>query len=131
MDALISPKSGRGGARAGAGRKPLNRDPRITEGWYVYVMGEEPAHGFVKIGIANKPYKRLSSAQTSNPRALVFSALWALDASDVNAAVEKALHKALRPFHVRGEWFEVAVQDVERHLAVVADSFGVQARRVL
>jgi len=124
-------KGQRGGYRPGSGRKPLNQDARIAEGWYVYVMREEPCAGYLKIGIAHKPYSRLSSAQTSNPRLLVFGGLWSLEASDVNAAVEKALHKALRPFHVRGEWFEVRIADVERHLADVAGAFGVEAKRVM
>lgn len=124
-------KSGRGGYRPGAGRKPLSSKLQIPEGWYVYALCETPASGFVKVGIAHRPYNRLSQAQTSNPRTLVFGALWSLGGSDVYAAVEKALHKALKPFHVRGEWFEVEVPDVERHINLCAASFGVEAKRVM
>lgn len=121
----------RGGYRPGAGRKRLAADPRFIEGWYVYAMCEQPSAGYLKIGIATRPLSRLSSAQTSNPRTLVFGALWSLEASDINAAVEKALHKTLRPFHVRGEWFEIDVPAVERHLNEVSGAFGVDAKRVL
>lgn len=124
-------KPGRGGARVGAGRKPLASKMQIPAGWYVYAMCERLDAGFLKIGVAHNPMSRLSSAQTSNPRQLVFGALWSLGASDTYAATEKALHRALRPFHVRGEWFEVSVLDVERHLEEVSDSFGVEAKRVL
>lgn len=123
-------KTGRGGARPGAGRKPSSTAPRL-EGWYMYVLDETPSAGFLKIGIANKPYQRLSSAQTSNPRVLRFAGLWSLSGSDCYAAAEKALHKALRPFHVRGEWFEVAVDQVQKHMEEISSAMGLDAKRVL
>jgi hypothetical protein len=124
-------KPGRGGARAGSGRKPGSSKPQIAEGWYVYVIAEKPASEYLKIGIAHKPYDRMTSAQTSNPRQLVFSGLWSLGGSDTYMAVEKALHKALCPFHERGEWFSVSVQMIEKHLGQVVESFGIEAKRVL
>jgi hypothetical protein len=128
---VIPKKSGRGGARKGAGRKAISSRPVLENGWYVYLLSEAPSAGFLKIGVAHRPYARLMQGQTCNPRTLSFAALWALDGSDAYAAIEKGLHRALRPFHVRGEWFEVAVCDVERHLREQVTALGLEARRVL
>lgn len=127
----IAIKAGRGGARVGAGRKPLSSKQRIADGWYVYALCESPGTPFVKVGIAHKPYSRLSQAQTCNPRTLVFGGLWSLGSSDTYAAVERALHQALKPYHVRGEWFEVSVSDVERQIDSVCQSFKVEGKRVM
>lgn len=124
-------KSARGGRRVGAGRKPGSAEPRFADGWYVYVIAEKPAHGYIKVGIANKPYQRLCAAQTSNPRILEFTAIWSLGSSDTYSAIERALHKALRPFHVRGEWFEGDVALVERHLNEIVAAVQINAKRVL
>lgn len=124
-------KPGRGGARVGAGRKPGSLRPEIAAGWYLYAIAENPSSEYLKIGIAHKPYDRLSSAQTSSPRQLVFVGLWSLGGSDTYCAVEKGLHRALRPFHERGEWFSLVVADIEKHLAQIVESFGIQAKRVL
>lgn len=124
-------KKGRGGARVGAGRKAGSLRPQIAEGWYLYAIAEKPASDFLKIGIAHKPYDRLCSAQTSNPRQLVFVGLWSLGGSDTYMAVEKAIHRALSPFHERGEWFAVPFSTIEKHFAEVIESFGIEAKRVL
>lgn len=78
---------------------------------------------FLKIGYSYKPLERLQLFQMGNPRklSLVYSKppRILLTAKDV----ESAVHKRLRKFHLRGEWFDVplemaiaTIQEVSRDL---------------
>lgn len=67
----------------------------------IYVIGPNGS-SVAKIGYTGgKPSKRLSEIQIGNPATL--AVLWA-GAGD--KALEGKLHTALRPYNVRGEWFD-------------------------
>jgi hypothetical protein len=57
-----------------------------------------------KIGVSNDPIARLATLQTGFPYDL--NLVWAVPGSFQE---EKALHKALDDFHLRGEWFDPIV----------------------
>ncbi len=75
-------------------------------------MYKKPAHGKdlyiitdgdnVKIGRANNSYKRVESLQSGNPRQI-----WLTDVFRDKGHEESKLHKQLKPFRLRGEWFRL------------------------
>ena len=78
------------------------RTPRLTQ--CVYVMTAE--NGWVKVGNAIKPMKRLERLSTANPLSL--SLVFCLRLPEGFAPlVERRAHARLAPFRIRGEWFEV------------------------
>lgn len=82
---------------------------------YVYVIGEIPP-GALKIGLTQDVIHRLRTLQTGNPRELVLLLVGYMD-SRVNALrLERRLHCRFATSWLRGEWFDVAVQDVESYL---------------
>jgi hypothetical protein len=123
-------KSNRGGKRPGAGRKPGSSQPRFADGWYVYLVGETPCSGVMKVGIARSPYSRISGLQTGNPKLLRFVAIWSIGSSDTYGALEKAIHRSLRAFNVRGEWFDADAGLIGRHIEESVEALGINAERV-
>lgn len=121
----------RGGKREGAGRKRQDAAPSLAGGWYVYVLKEKEDNNYRKVGIASNPISRMSSHQVSNPRQLIFEKLWMLGGSDEYAAVEKAIHRAISPFHIRGEWFEVPLERIIQAMADTCESFRVQYQQAV
>ncbi|CAA6815813.1 MAG: Unknown protein [uncultured Sulfurovum sp.] len=73
---------------------------------YVYFIVNEQ-QSVVKIGVANKPMRRLKTFQTANHEAL--SILKVIQMADRSTAfeLESALHKKFKKYHVRGEWFKL------------------------
>jgi hypothetical protein len=63
---------------------------------------------YVKIGRAADPIRRLKQMQTGVPMQLVLLAV-----SDWPSAREKVIHVALKPYHVRGEWFTMCQEIFE------------------
>lgn len=65
----------------------------------VYCIGA-PTAEFVKIGISNNPYERLSKCQVGNPADLEL-----LHTIPGGHREEQAIHWLFAHLHVRGEWF--------------------------
>lgn len=69
---------------------------------YIYFI-RQGDHGPVKIGYSTKPLDRLHALQISFPTDLHMIALFKAPQS-----FEGALHNALRPEHLRGEWYRAS-----------------------
>lgn len=63
-----------------------------------------------KIGISDKPKKRLSTFKTANPK---ISLVCYSDLISFAPIVEAKLHKLFKDQNVGGEWFELAVDQIE------------------
>lgn len=109
-------RSGRGGARPGAGRKRSNssvtgrvtaRDEVTAGGCFVYVVHETDCPSVCKIGIAKDPMTRFSSLQVGTWRQLTLACAFGVASQTRALAIEAAVHYALRDLHLRGEWFKV------------------------
>lgn len=72
---------------------------RLTQPSYVYFI-QSGADGPIKIGLTNKPTRRVPELQTGNPRELLLRHVIPGD-----MAVEKQLHVRFEPARIRGEWF--------------------------
>lgn len=84
----------------------ISQSPRTG---YVYLirMGDTSYH---KVGISQFDIsQRLAQLQTANPIELV---LLAYHQQEDPLEVERAIHKVLRPFHARGEWFSLPTDDI-------------------
>lgn len=81
----------------------------------VYVVSNPAWPGAVKIGLTRiNPQSRLSQMQTGDPhRAYKYEALVEVANADEAEAI---LHAALKPFHLKGEWF---LESVEKAVALV------------
>ncbi|MGW0836509.1 GIY-YIG nuclease family protein [Streptomyces prunicolor] len=73
----------------------------------MYVIGSVGSH-IVKIGYSKAPEKRLWFLQVGSP-----AELFVLAAFDGDQALEAALHRYFRAFHVRGEWFDLGSNPAE------------------
>lgn len=71
----------------------------------LYVI-QEGDDGPVKVGMADHPYRRLSTHQTGNPRPLALRAVYEGERGDCRA-LEKAFFLAFGHQHIRGEWYSV------------------------
>jgi hypothetical protein len=63
-----------------------------------------------KIGIANNPHERLSELQTGCPFELKIERLYTYKQA---RKLEQLLHSALAIHNVRGEWFNISIEDVD------------------
>jgi hypothetical protein len=88
--------------------------PVFTKGQLVYVA---QAGDYVKIGVTNSPDERIKAIQTACP--LEVKLLWTNQWDECNdhrccdpIVIERELHRSLRDFRVRGEWFEVDIDQV-------------------
>lgn len=69
---------------------------------YVYLIQAGP---FVKIGVSEDIAKRIDAMQTGSPHALVEIARLPFDTRTAAYEYESHLHRELKRFHYRGEWF--------------------------
>lgn len=67
---------------------------------YIMQCGE-----FVKIGISKMVQDRLRTIRTSNPQEVTLLRVYTSDIQDAES-MEFLLHRSLKEFHVRGEWFK-------------------------
>ena len=75
---------------------------RIIKRHYLYAISDGE---FVKIGYSVNPNDRLRKMQTSNCRKLCLIWDCYVSENDKEAATqEKKLHRAIKKYHVRGEW---------------------------
>lgn len=72
---------------------------RLTSPEYVYFIQSGP-DGPVKIGLSNKPERRINQLQTGNPDELVMRHV-----IPGSLEVEQRLHQRFEPARIRGEWF--------------------------
>lgn len=76
----------------------------------------------IKVGIASDVRKRLRGLQTGAAYALHVMHQIEVDAAH-SRTLEKLIHKALKPHHMRGEWFRVAPGKAIRVANDCADRF--------
>ena len=75
---------------------------------YLYVIG--PKEGPYKLGYSENPAKRLQQFQTGHPETLVLHYMTEVRTERVQE-LEKALHKNNNHHRVRGEWFDMPLDD--------------------
>jgi hypothetical protein len=73
---------------------------------YMYVL---KCSDFVKVGITQNIKYRISSIKSANPHPVGIA--WSMKVSGKVYLAEQEAHRALREFHVRGEWFSCKVED--------------------
>lgn len=78
----------------------------MPNGRYVYVIKGD--HDRVKIGMTDRPMKRLAELQTGNPFALRFAFVGEVD--NVASDIEVYAHDKLDAHRESGEWFNVPVE---------------------
>lgn len=72
---------------------------------FIYLMSS--GRDLIKVGIAKDVGRRRRALQTGQP--FDMQVLHRIEvADDAALGIEKAIHKRLKRFHIRGEWFRVA-----------------------
>lgn len=79
---------------------------------YVYFISNAK-QTVVKIGVANKPNKRLKTFQTGNHEELIILRVIKLSNRSSAFELESTLHKKFQKYHIRGEWFRLSDTLVE------------------
>jgi hypothetical protein len=74
---------------------------------FLYIISQEGST-FYKIGISNNPARRLENLQSGNPYKLSIYRSYNIS----NKKVEAVVHRLLRKFHVRLEWFDIPNLDI-------------------
>lgn len=75
---------------------------------FLYVM--RSADGFIKVGIATSPAKRLASLQTANP--MPISIINTFGPFNDALRLELSIHKKLANIRKSGEWFDGGIVDI-------------------
>ena len=91
---------------------------------YLYVLKTKDARWY-KIGISYAPLGRMQELQIANPQELELVASFQRDDAPAD---ELWLHQALRPFHLRGEWFHLPDGIAASLIAGDWSHFGVLER---
>ena len=84
---------------------------KIAEECFVYLM-EDTANGYHKIGISNHPEYREGTLQSEKPTIELICAK-RYPSRLIASAIESSLHKAFENKHIRGEWFDLTLEDVK------------------
>ena len=84
---------------------------KADERCFVYLMHDE-ANGFYKIGISNNPEYREHTLQSEKPTIVLVTAK-EFPIRPIAEAFEAALHKTYEDKRLRGEWFNLTVDDIE------------------
>ena len=66
----------------------------------VYFIQAGSSRGYIKIGVADCPERRLADLQTGNAHRLSLVAI-----VDGGESMERELHAKFKEDHIRGEWF--------------------------
>ena len=77
---------------------------------YLYVIAQRNEDGFtqpIKIGISNKPQKRLRQIQTSCPFRIGIVTTLVFPNEEVAATIERCLHQTQTKHRSFGEWFDI------------------------
>lgn len=88
---------------------------KATTETFVYVIEASGLNVF-KIGIADNPRIRLSELQVGSPTDLILLGFWR-----GSGLAEKRIHRSLRSFHKRGEWFNAPLGLVIESISVYCD----------
>lgn len=83
----------------------------VSEKCFVYLMNDIK-NNFHKIGISNYPYYREKTLQSEKPTIELICAK-EFPSRRIAESIEKALHSTFSKKRIRGEWFELDIQDVE------------------
>ena len=82
---------------------------------YIYAIGSEHFDA-VKIGYSSNPKGRLYSLQNANPYKLSLFGIWGpWKRTEINY-VESLVHDLFKDKRLRGEWFDVTIDDINRNL---------------
>jgi hypothetical protein len=73
----------------------------------------------IKVGVTDDPFRRLRDFQIAHYEVLEFHRVWWLAGQSVAARLEAAFKLYFLPEHVRGEWYEV---DLEEAVAFVEET---------
>ncbi len=76
---------------------------------YLYVIAASK-NGPVKLGYSKHPDKRLKQLQTGNPEILILHHCEMVEIDNIRRA-EKELHRILGYCRLKGEWFNMSVDD--------------------
>jgi hypothetical protein len=114
-------KSGRGGYRKGAGRKPKLKPGRA---WCLYIIGEVH-EGPCKIGYTQHLSTRICNLQTSNWRELICYAAFELPSQKDAETVEAKVHDAFSSDRVRGEWYNISAPDLIVMASTIIEKIGL------
>lgn len=76
---------------------------------FIYIMKDTSIPQYVKIGFAKSPKNREKILQAEKP---TIELVKYYDGG--SQLVEKSIHKVLKDFRVRGEWFKMSVEDAEK-----------------
>lgn len=79
---------------------------------FLYIIAESP-QGPCKIGIAGNPHQRLGNMQVGNCRILTIASLWECKRRSAEQ-MERLLHHLMAKQAMRGEWFDISVEEAER-----------------
>jgi hypothetical protein len=93
--------------------------------WAIYIITVAGTLTLVKIGISKDPYKRLKELQTGNPFELALFAFAWVGSYTAARTLELAVHVALAPFRLVGEWFGITPEDAERTIFQKAADLGI------
>lgn len=89
---------------------------------YVYLICSEIGGKLVgpcKVGISDKPEKRLKQVQTGSPHRLVVAFAFRLSNRKFAQVVEGAFHAGHDEHRMNGEWFDLSAKDALRGLVDV------------
>lgn len=87
---------------------------------YIYAI---KCNEFVKIGIGVDPNKRMLLMQTGNPYKLKLLKAWESNEPLVD---EECLHAQFESYRVRGEWFKLPKEELEKLLSLdTLESFRI------
>ena len=89
---------------------PKIKPKTLEKRHYLYALSDGE---YIKIGMSCDIDKRIKTLQTGSPRDL--KKVWASYAGEDNKVArkqERKLHRALKPYHVTGEWFNPECMDI-------------------
>ncbi len=101
---------------------PCKRYPEILGYEYIYLFAADG--GLVKIGKARNIGKRLTALNSSCPVRL---ALLGYAVRPIADGMEKKLHRLLRPYKVKGEWFSVTANEIHE---IACALFGADCKLI-
>lgn len=94
---------------------------------YVYLIGPESASP-LKVGIAANIDKRLCSLQIGNWQPLKVHHTVSVTATQA-AAVERHMHREFKAKRLRGEWFDIPLEDAKVALEEIAEAYALSRLR--
>jgi len=85
---------------------------------FLYVVGTEEHGSMFKIGYSGNPAKRLQEMQIGSPVDLKLCYVMRLLKDDIRQA-ESTIHKELKKYKVRGEWFECDLENIKMIIRIL------------